>query len=124
MSELCWSYDELVEFTKPDEPEVRYWAVDRLVRHFPVECCDAIAGLLLDDHDATPATVARHLGSHGEEKHHAILVRGFRLLRGLTPGYCLQSLALLRYPGIVELAADALKRGDLAPGMTMLDSSS
>ena len=57
--------------------------------------------------------MARHLGEHGGQKHHQILVRGFRLLRGLTPGYCLQALARLGYSRTVELAEDALKRGDL-----------
>jgi hypothetical protein len=113
MSHLIWSFEELCHFTKSDEPEVRYWAIDRLVRHFPSSCCDAIAGLLLDDHDATPTIVARHLGRHGNSGHHAILVRGFRLLRGLTPGHCLQALVRLGHAGSVDLAADALQRGDL-----------
>ena len=113
MSELIWSVDQLVGFTKSDEPEVRSWATDRLVRHFPTRCCDALADLLLDDHDLTPTTVARHLGEHGGAEHHARLVQGFRVLRGLTPGYCLQALARLGHPGVVELASEALKRGDL-----------
>jgi HEAT repeat protein len=113
MSHLIWNIDELVRFASSEDAEVRFWAVDRLVRHHPVECCDAISDLLLDDHDATPAIVARHLGRHGDARHHAMLVRGFRLLRGLTPGYCLHALVRLGYPGVVELAADALKRGDL-----------
>jgi hypothetical protein len=92
---------------------VRFWAVDRLVRHYPEECCDPIADLLLDDHEATPAAVARHLGEHGAARHHAILARGFRVLRGLTPGYCLHALVRLGYPNAVELASDAMKRGDL-----------
>jgi HEAT repeat protein len=113
MSHLIWSFEELVQFTSAEEPEVRYWAVDRLVRHFPTTCCSAISGLLLDDHDATPTIVARHLGRHGDADHHAILIRGFRLLRGLTPGHCLQALVRLGHAGAVDMAADALKRGDL-----------
>ena len=121
MSELIWSYDELVRFTKWEDPEVRYWAIDRLIRHFPAECCDAISGFVLDDHDTTPAMVARHLGEHGGPKHHAILLRGFRLLRGLTPGYCLQALARLGYPTTVDLASSALQRGDLTePALAMI----
>ena len=69
--------------------------------------------MLLDDHEATPTLVARHLAEHGNAGHHAILVRGFRLLRGLTPGFCLQALARLGHAGVVELAADALKRDDM-----------
>jgi len=113
MSRLIWSSQELERLTKSEDPEVRYWAVDRLIRHFPADCCDAIAPFLLDEHDATPQAVARHLGEHGAARHQAILLRGFRLLRGPTPGMSLQALARLGYPGVVELAASALKRGDL-----------
>lgn len=121
MSELIWSFDELVGFTKADDPEVRYWAVDRLVRHMPAECCDAIAPLLLDEHEATPTVVARHLGEHGSAKHVAILTRGFRLLRGLTPGLCLEALVRLGHAGAVDLAKGALKRGDLTePALAMI----
>jgi HEAT repeat protein len=113
MSQLVWSYNQLVRSTKSEDPEVRYWAIDRLIRHFPAECPSAIAPFLLDEHDATPSVVAGHLGAHGNARHHAILVRGFRLLRGVIPGHCLQALTRLGYPGVVDLAASALKRGDL-----------
>lgn len=113
MAEFLWTFQELARFTKWEDPEVRYWAIDRLIRHFPAECCDTIQGFLLDDHDATPSMVARHLGEQGSAKHYAILLRGFRLLRGLTPGYCLQALARLGYPGTADLASGALQRGDL-----------
>jgi hypothetical protein len=114
VSDLLWSFDELVRFTKWEDAEVRFWAIDRLIRHYAADCCDAIAPFLLDDHDATPAMVARHLGEHGSARHHAILVRGFKLLRGATPGMCLQALARLGYQGTVDLAASVLERGDLA----------
>lgn len=121
MSDLIWSFKELERFTKWEDSEVRYWAIDRLIRHYPEECCDAIAGFLLDDHEATPTAVARHLGERGSPKHHAILLRGFRVLRGLTPGYCLQALARLGYPSTVELAGSALQRGDLTePALGMI----
>lgn len=113
MSELIWSFDELVRFTKWEDAEVRFWAIDRLIRHFPDTCADAVAPFLLDDHDATPTAVARHLGEHGGTRHHAILLRGFKLLRGNLPGHCLQALARLGYPGTVDIAASALQRGDL-----------
>lgn len=113
MSELIWNFEGLVGFTKAEDPEVRYWAVDRLIRHFPAACCDSIARLLLDDHEVTPTVVARHLGEHGGPRHHAILVRGFRMLRGLMPGYCLHALGRLGHAGVVDLATQALKRGDL-----------
>jgi len=121
MSDMIHGFDALVRFTKWEDPEVRYWAIDRLIRHFPEECCDAISGFVLDDHDATPVMVARHLGEHGGPKHHAILLRGFKVLRGLTPGFCLQALARLGYPGIGDLASAALQRGDLTePALAMI----
>jgi hypothetical protein len=113
MPDYLWSLEELERFTKWEDPEVRYWAIDRLIRHYPETCADAVSGFVLDDHDATPTLVARYLGEHGASRHHAILLRGFRLLRGLVPGHCLQALARLGYPGTVDLAASALQRGDL-----------
>jgi hypothetical protein len=68
--------------------------------------------------------VARHLGEHGDARHHAILVRGFRLLRGLTPGTCLQALVRLGYAGAVELASNVLERDDLdEPALGILASA-
>ena len=113
MSDLIWSFDDLVRFTKWEDAEVRYWAIDRLIRHYPETCCDVVAPFVMDDHDATPERVARHLGEHGSTNHHAVLLRGFKLLRGTTPGHCLQALARLGYPGTVDLASSVLHRGDL-----------
>jgi hypothetical protein len=113
LADPIWSFEELARFTKWEDPEVRYWAIDRLVRHFPETCCDVVQGFVLDDHDATPTMVARHLGEYGSAKHHNILLRGFRLLRGATPGHCFKALARLGFPSIVDLAASALQRGDM-----------
>jgi len=113
MSDPLWSFRELVRFTRWEDAEVRYWAIDRLIRHFPEDCADVIADFVMDDHDATPAAVIRHLGEHGGAQHHATLVKGFRRLRGLTPGLCLQALARLGYAPTVDLAESALERGDL-----------
>ena len=113
MSGLIWSFDELARFTKWDDAEVRYWAIDRLIRHFPETCSDTVAGYVMDDHDATPERVARHLGEHGSSAHFSSLLRGFKLLRGTVPGHCLQALARLGYPGTVDLASTVLHRGDL-----------
>lgn len=120
MSDLIWSQEELARFTKWEDAEVRYWAIDRLIRHFPETSTDVVAPFLLDDHDATPSLVARHLGDHGSAKHHAILLRGFKLLRGILPGQCLQALSRLGYPGTVEVAASAMQRGDLTEPSTGL----
>ena len=46
----------------------------------------------------------KHLGEHGDASHHPILLRGFRLLRGLTPGLCLQALARLKDEGVIDAA--------------------
>ena len=113
MSQPIWSFEDLVQFTKLDEPEVRFWAVDRLIRHYPVDCSDTVAEFLLDEHDATPTVVARHLGRYGKPRHQAILVRGFRRLGGVTPGFCLQALARMGHPAVVELAASALERDEM-----------
>jgi len=121
MSHLIWNLEDLIRITKSDDKGVRYWAIERLVRHFPGECCDAIAEFLLDEHDETPLTVARHLGEHGNSTHHSLLLRGFRVLRGLTPGYCLQALARLGYADIPSLAAEALKSGEMTdPTMALI----
>jgi len=118
MPDLIWSFDELTRFTKWDDPEVRHWSIDRLIRHYPNRCCDVIANYLLDDHESTPTMVARHLGRHGDPSHHAILTRAFRLLRGVAPGHCVQALARLGYPATVDLAASASKRTDITdPGL-------
>ena len=114
MSDLIWSFDELVRFTRYDDAEVRFWAIDRLIRHYPADCCDAIQEFVREDHDVTPERVARHLGEYGAARHHDSLVRAFKLMRGTVPGHCLQSLARLGYPGTVELAATVLNRGDLS----------
>lgn len=113
LSQPIWTFEDLVRFTGSEEPEVRFWAIDRLIRHYPVQCGDTVAEFLLDDHDATPTVVARHLGKYGKARHQAILLRGFRLLRGATPGFCLQALARIGHTGIVDLAASALIRDEL-----------
>jgi hypothetical protein len=121
MPRQLWSFDQLERFTGSPDPEVRYWAADRLIRHHPSDCCDAVAGLLFDEHDLTPSAVAQHLGRHGEPKHHPMLVKAFRTLRGQTPGLCLQALTRLGYAGAVELAGTALRREELtAPSLAII----
>ena len=113
MARQIWTHQKLIQFAKSEDSEVRYWAADRLIRHHPDSSADPVAPLLFDDHELTPSAVARHLGRHGQARHHADLVRGFRTLRGQTPAFCLQALTRLGYPGAVELAGSALKREDL-----------
>src|SRR5262245_52246403 len=88
MPDLLWSFDQLSRFTRYEDPEVRYWAADRLVALFPEEASDVIAPLILDEHDATPELVAEHLGRHGDARHAPALLKGFRKGGGLMPGRC------------------------------------
>ena len=103
MSQPIWSIEDLTRFTESDEAEVRFWAIDRLIRHYPAECSDTVAEFLLDDHDATPTAVARHLGQYGKPHHQAILVRGFRLLRGVKNRFGATSEV-----GVFEMREDGL----------------
>jgi len=114
MSELLWSYDQLARFTRYEDSEVRYWAMERLVTLFPVEAADIVADLLLDDHDATPDMVAEHLGLHGGPHHVPVLLKGFRKTTGITPGRCLEALARLGYEGTPAVAETALHQRELS----------
>ncbi len=114
MSNLLWSFDQLVRFTRYEDTEVRYWAAERLVALFPKEAADPIADLLLDEHDATPDLVAEHLGRHGSSRHVPLLLRGFRNGSHTTPGRCLEALTRLGYEGTAALAAQAAHRRDLS----------
>ena len=42
---------ELAVEVATTDPEVRYWAVDRLTHHYPEQCCDRVAQHLLDEHE-------------------------------------------------------------------------
>jgi len=124
MSELLWSFDQLARFTRYDDPEVRYWAADRLVTLFPAEAADVIAELLLDDHDTTPELVAQHLGRHGGPHHIPIVLRGFRNGEGLLPGRCFDALTRLGYETAPMIAETALFRRDLSePCLAMIVAS-
>ncbi|HET6374019.1 MAG TPA: hypothetical protein VFG76_11985 [Candidatus Polarisedimenticolia bacterium] len=114
MAQLLWSYDQLVRFTKYDDPEVRYWAADRLTCLFPEEAADAIADLILDEHDATPEVVAEHIGRHGGPRHVPALLKGFRHGSDVTPGRCVEALARLGYDATPDLAVTALYRKEIS----------
>ena len=114
MSELLWSFDQLARFTRYEDPEVRYWAMERLVTLFPAEAADVIADLLLDEHDATPDMVAEHLGLHGGPHHVPVLLKAFRKSTGVTPGRCLEALARLGYEGTPAVAETALHQRELS----------
>ena len=37
MTERLWPFKELARFLRYEDPEVRFWAADRMVRHYPEE---------------------------------------------------------------------------------------
>ena len=113
MSDLLWSFDQLARFTKFEDLEVRCWAADRLVSLHPNEAPDAIAPLILDDHEATPELVAEHLGTHGGPQHIPPLLRGFKAGSGIVPGRCIEALARLGYEAAPALAQTAMHQRDI-----------
>ena len=113
MSDKVWSFEQLAYHCKSEDPEVRYWAVERLIYDYPDRATGPIAILLLDDHDQTPNLVAEHLGHHGGPEHYSILTRAFRRMGGQTPGLCFEALVRLGYPDAVSLARGALDKGSL-----------
>ncbi len=116
MPDLLWSFDQLSRFTRYEDPEVRYWAADRLVALFPAEASDVIAPLILDEHDATPELVAEHLGRHGDARHAPVLLKGFRKGGGLMPGRCVEALVRVGFEGAPALAQTALHQRDVSEG--------
>jgi hypothetical protein len=113
MGNSLWSFDQLARLTRFEDPEVRFWAADRLIHIHPKRAPEVIAGLLFDDHDSTPELVASHLGTHGRETHFPLLVRGFRRGSGSLAGHCLSALARLGCPEAPALAREAIHRRDL-----------
>jgi len=121
MPDLLWSFDQLARFTRYDDPEVRYWAADRLVTLFPAEAADVIADLLLDDHDSTPELVIRHLAAHGGPHHIPIIIKSFKNGDGMMPGRCFEALVRLGYENGPMIAETALYRRDLSePCLAMI----
>ncbi len=116
MPNQLWSFDQLSRFTRYEDPEVRYWAADRLATLFPSEASDVIAPLILDDHDATPELVAEHLGRHGDARHVPWLLKCFRKGTGLMPGRCLEALVRIGMDGAGDLARAALHQREMSEG--------
>jgi hypothetical protein len=112
MSERLWPFNDLARFLRYEDPEVRCWAADRLVRHYPEESADILAPYLFDDHDLTPETVATYLGRHGRSDHFPLLSRGARTLRGMPAARALEALVRLRAPEAIDLVRDAFERKD------------
>jgi len=112
MPERLWSLKDLARFLRFEDPEVRYWAADRLARHYTKEATDLLAPYLFDEHDLTPELVAAHLGKHGAAAHLPVLARGVKTLRGLPAARALEALVRLRAPESIEAVKDAFDRRD------------
>jgi hypothetical protein len=112
MTDRLWSFSELQRFIRFEDPEVRYWAADRLARHYPEQAADTLAPYLFDEHDLTPEVVAGHLARHGGRDHFAVLARGVKSLRGLPAARSLEALVRLRAPEAVDLVKAARGRRD------------
>jgi len=112
MSERIWTRKDLERYLRWEDPEVRFWAADRLARHFPDESAPALAPYLFDDHDITPELVASHLGHHGGPDHAASLAKAIGRLRGLPAARALEALVRLKAPDAVTLVREAADRPD------------
>ncbi|MFQ5878180.1 MAG: hypothetical protein ACE5JH_10920 [Acidobacteriota bacterium] len=112
MVQRLWPFKELTRFLRYEDPEVRCWAADRLVRHFPQEATSILTAYLFDEHDATPEIVAGHLGRHGRTEHVPQLTRAARTLRGRPAARALEALVRLRAAESVDLVRGAFDRRD------------
>src|SRR6059036_2857563 len=112
MPERIWSFNDLARFLRFEDPEVRYWAAERLARHYTKEATDLLAPYLFDDHDLTPELVASHLGRNGTPAHLPVLARGVRTLRGSPSARALEALVRLRAPDSLDLVHQAFDRRD------------
>jgi hypothetical protein len=112
MVERLWPLKELERFLRYEDPEVRYWAAERLARHYPEEATPLLAPYLFDDHDLTPELVAAHLGRHGGPADLAALQRAGRTHQGPPAARALEALVRLRAPDAVERVRASFDRRD------------
>src|SRR5256885_16832845 len=109
MPERLWSNNDFARFLRYEDPEVRYWAADRLARHYTKEAADLLAPYLFDEHDLTPELVASHLGRHGGGAHLPVLARGVKTLRGMPAARALEAMVRLGAPGAAGLGPPAVE---------------
>lgn len=112
MSDGIWSKKDLERFLRYEDPEVRFWAAERLSRQFPDESVQALAPYLFDEHELTPEVVAGYLGRHGGPEHIPHLTRAVSRLRGLPAARALEALVRLRAPGAADLVRSSAARRD------------
>ena len=113
MSELLWSFEKLAWYARAEDTEVRYWAVERLVRCYPEAAHSVIALLILDEHETTPDLVATNLKDYGTAKHVPLLLRAYRQMEGTVPGRAFEALARIGHKDVLALARSAVDRADL-----------
>jgi hypothetical protein len=112
MTERLWPFKDLARFLRFEDPEVRYWAADRMARHFPDRATDLLAPYLFDEHEVTPELVATHLAERGGPDYFAPLARAVRTLRGTAAARSLGALVRLRAPEAIDLVRAAFDRRD------------
>src|SRR5262245_2163365 len=107
-----WRFEALARHARQEDPEVRAWAVARLIQHYPERCADAISSAVLDEALGIADKVAEHLGRYGTPRHVPLLERAFRHGTEHVPGAALDAMARLGHRAIEELAASAVSRQD------------
>src|SRR5262249_32724841 len=112
MPERIHTFNDLSRFLRFEDPEVRYWAADRLARHYPDESAGILAPYLFDDHDMTPELVASFLARHGGPAHFPVLIRGVKTQRGAPAARALEALVRLRAPDALDLVRQSFDRRD------------
>jgi hypothetical protein len=120
MATPLWPFDKLSWYARSEDPEVRYWAVERLIRSYPDRAPEACAMLILDEHDTTPELVAENLRDFGREEHIPLLLRAFKQMRGLVAGRAFEALARIGAPDLPGLARSAASRPELTEGSLAL----
>ncbi|HUD71027.1 MAG TPA: hypothetical protein VMQ62_03615 [Dongiaceae bacterium] len=112
MSEPIWTRKDLERFLRFEDPEVRYWAAERLTRHYPDESAGLLEPYLFDDHELTPELVAAYLGHHGSATSGPQLARAVGRLRGVAAARALEAMLRLGLPNAIGLVREAAERRD------------
>jgi hypothetical protein len=112
MTQRLWSLKELQRLLRYEDPEVRCWAAERIVRHYPDEASQVLIPFLFDEHEITPELVANHLANHGGAEHIPQLARAVGTLRGRQAGKSLEALLRMRHREALKTARGAFERRD------------
>ena len=112
MADRIWSQKDLERFLRYEDPEVRFWAADRLSRHYSDGAAATLAPYLFDEHEVTPELVAACLGENGGPEHVPHLTRAVANLRGMPAARALEALIRLGAPEALDLVRTAASRRD------------